>query len=190
MALPGPGVDPAGIEPASPGFRPSANPSQLGIHGRGCGIRTRDILLPRQAGWPNSPTPPWRCTESNRVGNACDARPLPQLLIPAARPGWRPAGTYGAHAVEMSCCRHVHPAGWCSARVEGIEPSLPALETGGVTVRYTRLYLLAQTKNRPPGPFPESGFRLLSLLSGSLRAQDHPRLERPRGVRALSPGAV
>lgn len=25
-------MDPAGIEPASPGFQPSANPSQLGIH--------------------------------------------------------------------------------------------------------------------------------------------------------------
>ena len=61
------------------------------------------------------------------------------------------------------------------ARVEGIEPSLPALETGGVTVRYTRMYL-SPNKNRPPGRFPASGFRLLSLLSGSLRAQDHARL--------------
>ena len=33
------------------------------------------------------------------------------------------------------------PRGWCFARVEGIEPSLPALETGGVTVRYTRMQM-------------------------------------------------
>jgi hypothetical protein len=37
---------------------------------------------------------------------------------------------------------HAHsPRGEALARVEGIEPSLPALETGGVTVRYTRMYL-------------------------------------------------
>ena len=36
------------------------------------------------------------------------------------------------------------------ARVEGIEPSLPALETGGVTVRYTRMHLSLKPE-KPPG---------------------------------------
>lgn len=53
---------------------------------------------------------PWRRPESNRVGNACKARPLPQLLIPVVpgRDGARP-GLSVLHAVEMSSSVHVHP---------------------------------------------------------------------------------
>ena len=52
----------------------------------------------------------WRCSESNRVANACRARPLPQLLIPVlpGRDGARP-GLAVLHAVEMSNYGHVHP---------------------------------------------------------------------------------
>lgn len=52
----------------------------------------------------------WRRPESNRVGNACKARPLPQLLIPVVpgRDGARP-GLSVLHAVEMSSSVHVHP---------------------------------------------------------------------------------
>ncbi len=44
------------------------------------------------------------------------------------------------------------PAGWCFAGVEGIEPSQPALETGGVTVRCTPI-----DKKPPAGLYPASG---------------------------------
>src|SRR5215475_6483195 len=65
----------------------------------------------------------------------------------------------------MSIGMHVHPEGWCSARVEGVEPSLPALETGDVTVRYTRLCSCAgKTKNRPAGVSPAGGSSAWSLL--------------------------
>jgi hypothetical protein len=60
--------------------------------------------------------------------------------------------------------------------VEGVEPSLPALEAGGVTVRYTHfaMQLSLKTKEPPRGGFPaggSSGFRALVVLypAASLR---------------------
>ena len=162
VGLPGPSVDPAGIEPASPGFQPSADPSQLGIHvvgaagfepattcsqgrwdnqaslhpSRDSPARTDDLAAPDRAlcllsyipmiawlsracrrccehpaGLPQSVvvTGPsarsWRCTESNRVGTACRAGPLPQLLIPLVpgRDGARPG------LVVLTLLRSQHP---------------------------------------------------------------------------------
>jgi hypothetical protein len=78
-------VVPAGTEPASAGFRPAANPSQLENHAREAGTRTPSAWTQTRRADPYATSREWRRPESNRVGNACRARPLPQLLIPRCR---------------------------------------------------------------------------------------------------------
>ena len=100
----------------------------------------------------------WTAPDSNREHPACKAGALPLgASSPWAAAGKAAAGTSDAHAVQVSSCEHIPPEGWCSAGVEGIEPSLPALETGGVTVRYTPMCQEKQTARRVS---PASGFQL------------------------------
>jgi hypothetical protein len=73
-----------GLEPRPPGPRPGA--LTLTPHpGRDSWIRTSDLAAPDRAPYPSWAISRWRCSESNRVVNACRARPLPQLLIPRCR---------------------------------------------------------------------------------------------------------
>ena len=113
----------------APGFQPGANPSQLETRGRD--TRTRTSSATSQA-WCADPyaISRWKRSESNRLGNACKACPLPQLLAPivGAAPGTglspgvaglsfaaphhfrgRMAPAADAHAMEMSKSKHVRP---------------------------------------------------------------------------------
>jgi hypothetical protein len=65
----------------APGFRPGANPSQLETHSRD--TRTRTSSATSQA-WCADPyaISRWRSPESNRIANACKARPVPYLSSP------------------------------------------------------------------------------------------------------------
>src|SRR5262249_25676457 len=88
---------------------------------------------------------------------------------------------------ELTIAMHVHPAGWCCARAEGIEPSLPVLETGGVTIRYTR------SNEKPPLPGLPGAASDLCLLGlprslpdgrpiaaqGARRLQERPHVSMP-----------
>ena len=87
----------------------------------------------------------WRRWESNPLRQRLQGVPGALPVTPSGPQDGACGPFLGAHTVEMSTIWHVHPAGWCSARVEGVEPSLPALETGGVTVRYTRLPMQLKT---------------------------------------------
>jgi hypothetical protein len=70
--------------------------------------------------------------------------------------GWRrPALLCSRCGVDKLRCIGA-PAG-----VEGVEPSLPALETGGVTVRYTPMCSCETKAARRVSP--ASGFRLLMI---------------------------
>jgi hypothetical protein len=71
----------AGIEPASSGLQPDALPVELKAHGRRPRGRTGFILVPGQAGY-RLPRLRWRSPESNRIANACRARPVPYLSSP------------------------------------------------------------------------------------------------------------
>jgi hypothetical protein len=82
-------VVPAGIEPASAGFQPAANPSQLENHGREAGTRTPSARPRTERANPYATSREWRCPESNRVGNACRARPLTSATHPQVPGGWR-----------------------------------------------------------------------------------------------------
>src|ERR1700722_20867456 len=75
-------VPPAGIEPASPGLQPGALPVELEAHGREPRRRTEFVLVPGQAGFRLPRSRWWRRPESNRLGSACRARPVPYLSSP------------------------------------------------------------------------------------------------------------
>lgn len=56
-------------------------PFELKAHGRRPRSRTGFALLPKQAGY-RLPRLRWRSPESNRIANACKARPVPYLSSP------------------------------------------------------------------------------------------------------------
>ena len=184
-------VAPAGTEPASPGFQPDADPSQLESHGRGDRIRTGDLRAPNAAGWPNFPTPQSGWQESDpHVPNAAlcqgaTTRPVEVVGIgptaatlarrarylschPQVPAGWQPAGlALGTHAVELAITGHVHPAGWCSQGRKDLNPHQRGLEPATLPLRHA----LIQLETAPSG---SSGGR---LLVAELRC--YPEASRP-----------
>ena len=190
-------VAPAGTEPASPGFQPDADPSQLESHGRGDRIRTGDLRAPNAAGWPNFPTPQSGWQESDpRVPNAAlcqgaSTRPVEVVGIgptaatlarrarylschPQVPAGWQPAGlALGTHAVELAITGHVHPAGWCSQGRKDLNPHQRGWSP--LRCRYaTPLY-----NWKPPLP---------GLPGGGSWLRNFAAIQKPPGRRAHCPG--
>jgi hypothetical protein len=94
-----------------------------------------------------------------------------------------PAGL-GAHAVEMSWCRHVHPAGWCSQERQESNLVFAGFGDQPPSRWLAPMHLSPYMKTaRRACPLRAASGRCLSL-SGSLREHIGPRLRgRAHGVR-------
>jgi hypothetical protein len=150
-------VVPAGTEPASAGFRPAANPSQLENHGREAGTRTPSAWSQTRRADPYATSREWRCPESNRVGNACRARPLPQLLIPRCREDGASRLMLTLWSCQLACT--FAPQGGASHGRKDSNPDQAGWSRS--CCRYTTPINVFSYANRPSGDFPAGGFLVI-----------------------------
>jgi hypothetical protein len=178
-------VVPAGTEPASAGFQPAANPSQLENHGREAGTRTPSAWSQARRANPYATSRRWRCPESNRVGNACRARPLTSATHPQEPGGWRLPAMLTLWSCQLACT--FAPQGGAPHGRKDSNPDQAGWSRSCLPLHHAHMCSVMQTARQ--GDFPAGGF----LVSASASTREPPRwyrASRTAGWRRASPDSA
>jgi hypothetical protein len=178
-------VVPAGTEPASAGFQPAANPSQLENHGREAGTRTPSAWSQTRRADPYATSREWRCPESNRVGNACRARPLTSATHPQVPGGWRLPAMLTLWSCQLTCT--FAPQGGAPHGRKDSNPDQAGWSRLCLPLHHAHMCSVMQTARQ--GDFPAGGF----LVSASASTREPPRwyrASRTAGWRRANPDSA
>jgi hypothetical protein len=168
-----------------PSNQSAALPDELENRSREAGTRTPSARPRTERADPYATSREWRCPESNRVGNACRARPLPQLLIPRCREDGASRLLLTLWSCQLTCT--FAPQGGAPHGRKDSNPDQASWSRSCLPLHHAHMCSVMQTARQ--GDFPAGGF-LVSASASTRKPPRRSRTARTAGWRRAAPDSA